>query len=65
MNDYSNEIPGASTMLEMNETNTQQNYRTLPNIPGSAFDVIVMDAGLRQSLVTVRTLGRRGLRLLH
>ncbi|MGZ6364378.1 MAG: carboxylate--amine ligase [Ktedonobacteraceae bacterium] len=63
MNDYSNEIPGSGITLEIDESNTQQKYSSIPNNIGSAFDVIVMDAGLRQSLVTVRTLGRRGLRV--
>src|SRR4030088_2693690 len=32
-----------------------------PASPASPFDALVLDAGLRQSLVTVRSLGRRGL----
>jgi len=63
MKDHSNEFPGISTMLEVDESETRQTYHTLPNIPGAAFDVLVMDAGLRQSLVTVRTLGLRGMRV--
>ena len=63
MNDYSNEFPGSGTLLEIDESYSQQKYSSIPNSSGSAFDVIVMDAGLRQSLVSVRTLGRRGLRV--
>ena len=30
MNDYSNEIPGSGTMLEIDESNTQQKYQYYP-----------------------------------
>lgn len=63
MKDLPNEFTGISTMIEGDETDTQQKHHTLPKVPGSAFDVLIMDAGLRQSLVTVRTLGRRGMRV--
>ena len=63
MKDLSNEFQGTSTILEVDESDTQQKYQSFPIIPGSDFDALVMDAGLRQSLVTVRTLGSRGMRV--
>ena len=63
MKDLSNGTLGISTIREVDEYVTQQQYNTHPIVSSSAFDVLVMDAGLRQSLVTVRTLGRRGKRV--
>ncbi len=63
MKDLSNKIPGASTTLEVAESSSQQKYQTLPAVQNSTCDALIMDARLRQSLVTVRSLGSRGLRV--
>jgi predicted ATP-grasp superfamily ATP-dependent carboligase len=63
MKDLSNKIPGASTTLEVAESSSLQKYQTLPAVQNSTCDALIMDARLRQSLVTVRSLGSRGLRV--
>ncbi|HYX49229.1 MAG TPA: hypothetical protein VE843_05775, partial [Ktedonobacteraceae bacterium] len=64
MKDLSNKFPGASTTLEDTySTSTLQNYQAIPVIPNSTYDALIMDAKLRQSLVTVRSLGSRGMRV--
>ena len=63
MKDLSNKIPGASTTLEVAESSSRQKYQTLPAVQNSTCDALIMDARLRQSLVTVRSLGSRGLRV--
>lgn len=60
MKDFSNELTGASTTLEVADSSMQQRYPVRPGVQNSAYDALVMDAKLRQSLVTVRSLGRRG-----
>ncbi len=61
MKDFSNEFAGASKTLEVADSSTQQKYLSLPGVQNSTYDALVMDARLRQSLVTVRSLGRRGM----
>ncbi len=63
MKDFSNEIPGINATLEAADASTQQKCHVLPVVQNSAYDALVMDARLRQSLVTVRSLGRRGMRV--
>ena len=57
MKDLSNKIPGAGTLLEVADLSSEQKYHTLPAVQNSACDVLILDARLRQSLVTVRSLG--------
>src|ERR1700751_4308558 len=64
MEDLANKLPGASTTIEVtNSTGAQQKYQAFPAVPNSTFDALIMDAKLRQSLVTVRSLGSRGMRV--
>ena len=63
MEDLSNKFPGASTTLEVADSGIQQKSQTLSVVPNSTYDALIMDAKLRQSLVTVRSLGSRGMRV--
>ena len=63
MKESPDKFPNANTVLQINE---QENVDTQEATPGSIaspciYDALVLDARLRQSLVTVRSLGRRGL----
>jgi predicted ATP-grasp superfamily ATP-dependent carboligase len=62
MKDFSNELSRPSATLEIANASTQQKYYSDPMVR-STYDALVMDARLRQSLVTVRSLGHRGMRV--
>src|SRR6266566_321002 len=62
MQDFSNELSRPNATLEVTNASTQQKYYSDPMVH-STYDALVMDARLRQSLVTVRSLGHRGMRV--
>jgi predicted ATP-grasp superfamily ATP-dependent carboligase len=55
-------LPGGSEQLQVTDSTTQQTHSLIEN-PKMMNDALVLDAKLRQSLVTMRSLGRRGLRV--
>jgi predicted ATP-grasp superfamily ATP-dependent carboligase len=63
MKDFSNEFTGASTALEVAEANSRQQNHSTMLVKNSQYDALVLDARLRQSLVAVRSLGLRGMRV--
>ena len=51
------------TPLQVVESSEQQTHATQPEHRQLSYDALVLDASLRQSLATVRSLGNRGLRI--
>jgi predicted ATP-grasp superfamily ATP-dependent carboligase len=64
MKDFLNEFTGASTALEVAEASLQQQYHSKSTVKNSQHNALVVDARLRQSLVAVRSLGLRGMRVV-
>jgi predicted ATP-grasp superfamily ATP-dependent carboligase len=56
-------LPGGSEQLQVDDYTEQQTHSPQPENPILKYDALVLDAKLRQSLVTMRSLGHRGLRV--
>jgi len=56
-------LPGRSEQLQVTNSTKQQTHSPQPENPKLTYDALVLDAKLRQSLVTMRSLGHRGLRV--
>ncbi len=63
MNGPLNEFLAADTGLQDANSTRLQAQGLQPPVGNSMYDALVLDAGLRQSLATVRSLGSRGLRV--
>ena len=63
MKDTLNDPPGNSAQLQVAHSNEHGNLDFQLENPKLTYHALVLDAILRQSLVTVRSLGRRGLRV--
>lgn len=63
MKDALHEDPVVSTPVHMVDPIEQQAGEIQPDRHNVVYDALVLDAKLRQSLVTVRSLGRRGMRV--
>ncbi len=63
MKDSLDKLPIASDELRIADSVEQQNHFSQPVNCKLTYDALVLDAELRQSLVTVRSLGHRGLRV--
>ncbi len=56
-------LPGRSEQLQVTDSTEQQTHSPQLENPKLTYDALVLDAKLRQSLVTLRSLGHRGLRV--
>lgn len=63
MKDTLNDLPGNSAPLPVANSKEYRNLDFQRENPKLTYNALVLDAILRQSLVTVRSLGRRGLRV--
>src|SRR6266571_4749890 len=63
MKDSLENLPIVSASLQVVDSVEQQNHFSQTENPKLTYDALVVDARLRQSLVTVRSLGRRRLRV--
>src|SRR6266699_7145630 len=63
MKDTLHHPPGNSAQLQVAHSNEHGNLDFQLENPKLTYNALVLDAILRQSLVTVRSLGRRGLRV--
>lgn len=63
MKDVVNDLPGGSIQLQDANSSRQQNSQSRLENSKLTCDALVLDAILRQSLVTVRSLGSRGLQV--
>src|SRR5258708_12269694 len=61
MRDSLDKTPAVSEQLQVAESTIPQIGSTQPLVHNSRYDALVLDAIQRQSLVTVRSLGHRGL----
>ncbi len=63
MESFSGDLTQWGTQLQVADSLKQQTEHTQPEKKQLTFDVLVLDATLRQSLATVRSLGSHGLRV--